>query len=76
MPRGQVWHEYFKDIDEPRLLPFFNAVPTSFSLTDEQVDKLIRAGRELLHRHLEFQRLLAETGGERRPVTVAASGPP
>ena len=54
----------FKDIEEPKLLQFFNAVPTSFSLTDEQVDKLIGAGRELLRRHPEFQRLLAEWGGD------------
>ena len=32
----------FSEIDEPKLLDFFNAVPTSFSLTDELVDKLIR----------------------------------
>lgn len=66
----------FKDVDEPALLQFFNAVPTSFSLTDEQVDKLILAGRELLRRHPEFQRLLAAWGGDTGAVPPASSGQP
>lgn len=49
----------FHDVPEPKLRLFFNQVPTSFDLTDEQVDKLIKAGRELLRRNPEFQRLVA-----------------
>ncbi|MCP3883344.1 MAG: hypothetical protein GY701_33815 [Sulfitobacter sp.] len=37
----------FRDVEQPETRRFFNRVPTSFSLTDEQVDKLIAAGREL-----------------------------
>ena len=65
----------FSKIDEPELLGFFNAVPTSFSLTDDQVDRLIRAGRELLRRHPEFQRLLAESGSDKSPM-ISPSGSP
>ena len=35
-------------IKHPETLAFFNAIPTSFALKDEQVDKLIEAGRQLL----------------------------
>jgi len=56
-------HVSFRDIDHPELLQFFNQVPTSFSLSDEQVDKLIAAGRELLRKNLEFQRFVAGLGG-------------
>ena len=55
----------FRDVPEPHLRLFFNQVPTSFDLTDEQVDKLIEAGRELLRRNSEFQHLLTELGGRR-----------
>ncbi len=34
----------FRDITPPSLIPFFNAIPTSFTLSDEQNDKLIKAG--------------------------------
>ncbi len=42
---------------------FFNKVPTSFSLTDEQVDRLIAVGGQLLRDDPEFQRLLADVNG-------------
>ncbi len=50
----------FNGIEEPERREFFNQVPTSFSLTDEQVDALIAAGGELLRNHPEFRRLLAD----------------
>ena len=57
-------HVGFRDIAQPEQLRFFNQVPTSFSLTGEQVDKLIAAGRDLLRNHPDFQRLVAGLGGE------------
>lgn len=54
----------FRDIRQPEQLRFFNQVPTSFSLTDEQVDKLIAAGRELLRSNPDYQRFVAGLGGE------------
>lgn len=50
----------FSDIDQSDRRVFFNRIPTSFSLTDEQVDNLIAAGRELLQANPEFHRLLAD----------------
>ena len=60
----------FRDVQQPEQLRFFNQVPTSFSLTDEQVDKLIAAGRELLRNNPEFSaircRVWAANGQRRR----------
>ena len=49
-----------KDVEDPRQRTFLNQVPTSFRLTDEQVDKLIEAGGELLRNNPEFRRLMAD----------------
>jgi NTE family protein len=53
----------FNDIDKPDLLHYFNLVTTSFDLSDEQVEKLIEAGRQLIRSDPEFQKLLALSGG-------------
>ncbi len=47
-------------IKHPETLAFFNAIPTSFALEDEQIDKLIKAGRQLLRDDPEFQQLLLD----------------
>jgi NTE family protein len=51
-------------VEDPDDQAFFNAVPTSFSLTEEQVDRLIQVGREQLRGNSEFQRLLADARRE------------
>lgn len=56
----QVDFTQLKEID----LPFFNAIPTSFTLSDEQVDKLIAAGRSLLRDNPDYQKLLADIADE------------
>ncbi|MCP3867570.1 MAG: patatin-like phospholipase family protein [Gammaproteobacteria bacterium] len=48
----------FEDIADPEQREFFQEIPTSFSLTDEQVDGLIDMGGQLLRENLEFRRLL------------------
>jgi NTE family protein len=53
----------FRDIQQPERRRFFNQVPTSFALSEDQVDRLIAAGREILREDPEFQRLLADLGG-------------
>ena len=53
----------FNDILHPDDRSFFNRIPTSFSLSDEQVDRLIEAGRELLRNNPNYQRLLKDLGG-------------
>ena len=49
-----------QEIKHPQTLAFFNAIPTSFALKDEQVDKLIEAGRELLCDNPDFKQLLID----------------
>ncbi len=49
-----------QDVPNPDLLAFLNGVPTSFKLSDEQVDKLIETGRTLLRNNPEFQKLVKE----------------
>ena len=49
-----------KKIKHPETLEFFNAIPTSFALKDEQVDKLIEAGRQLLREEPEYKQLLID----------------
>ena len=41
---------------------FLNAIPTSFDLSAEQVDRVVAAGRELLRNNAEFQRLVNDLG--------------
>ena len=53
----------FHDIKPPSLIPFFNAIPTSFTLSDEQNDKLIKAGWDLLRNHPVYQQLVRDLGG-------------
>jgi len=50
----------FKDIQDPEAKRFFNQIPTSFSISDEQVDRLIAAGGELLRNNPDFQRFLSD----------------
>ena len=53
----------FRNVKPESLIPFFNAIPTSFSLTDEQNDKLIKAGRDLLRNNPVYQQLVRDLGG-------------
>ena len=50
----------FKQVAQPQLKLFLNKIPTSFSLTQEQVETLIKSARELLREDPEFQQLLTE----------------
>lgn len=67
-PERPVKYHFIKvsllDIKRKDTLQFFNEVPTSFSLNDEQVDKLIEAGRELLRANPDFQELLSDIAGQ------------
>jgi len=54
----------FKLFADPGIKNFFNSLPTSLELTDEQVDSLITAGRDLLRNHPEYRRFLDSNQGE------------
>jgi len=56
----------FHGIQDVQQRLFLNQTPTSFSLTDEQVDGLIEAGGELLRNDPEFRRLVADMAAEAR----------
>ena len=63
-------HNYFIEVNfeqvaQPQLKLFLNKIPTSFSLTEEQVEKLIASARELVRFDPEFQRLLAELANQK-----------
>jgi len=47
---------------DPAALDYLNSIPTSFELDDEQVEKLIMAGRQLMRSDPEFQKLLIALG--------------
>jgi len=53
-----------QDIKDPATLDYVNNIPTSFKLDDEQVDKLIAVGRQLLRSDPEYQALLNELGSQ------------
>jgi NTE family protein len=50
----------FDDLADPQLRDYFNSLPTSFKLSQEQVDNLIEVGGKLLEQHPEFQKFLAD----------------
>jgi NTE family protein len=56
----------FRQIQDPERRRFFNQIPTNFHLSDEQVDRLIEAGGELLRNNPEFRRLLSDLEADRR----------
>jgi NTE family protein len=61
---GAEVHTYVADVafealEDPKERAYFNELPTSFTLDDEQVDRLIEAGRRLLRESPDFKRLLA-----------------
>ena len=58
----------FDDIQDADRNRYFNRIPTSFRLSEEQVDKLIAAGRELLRNNPDYRRLLASVQGGRAAV--------
>ena len=50
----------FDDVPDPEERQYFKHMRTSFKLSDEEVDQLREAGRRLLRRSPEFQKLLDE----------------
>ena len=54
-------HLRFRDLPDQELFEEINSVPTSLTLSKDQIDKLINAAHELLNNNPEFQRLLGRT---------------
>jgi NTE family protein len=60
----------FENLEDKKDRRYFKRIPTSFKLSDHQVDELIWAGRNLLLDSPDYQRLVAHVGGtlpERTP---------
>jgi NTE family protein len=53
----------FESLEDAAERDFFNAVPTTFNLSDATVDRLIAVGRRLLREDRDFQRLVAALRG-------------
>ena len=50
----------FHEIQQPELKTLLNEIPTSFNLSDKQVDTLIKSARDLLRNNPSFKKFLAE----------------
>jgi len=57
-------HVTIEDINQLELKLFLNKIPTSFTLTDEEVDTLIKTSRSLLRENKNFQNLLIKLNNE------------
>lgn len=53
----------FSALDSPGLQQYFNSLPTTLELDDEEVDSLIAAGRELLRQSEPYQQFLQRNQG-------------
>lgn len=52
-----------KGIQEKKMQTIFNKIPTSFALSKETVDQLVKGGHNLLLKDPEFQRLILDLKG-------------
>jgi NTE family protein len=59
---GYVVEVSFDNIEDPERRHMLKELPTNFSLSDEQVDDLRSAARELLEQSPDFRRLLRALG--------------
>ena len=50
----------FEDVPQPQLKLFLNKIPTSFNLTEEQVNTLITSAKDLVRADPEYQQLLTD----------------
>ena len=58
----------FEEVAQPQLKLFLNKIPTSFSLTAEQVNTLIKSAKDLLRADPEYQQLLKDLAKPKRSV--------
>lgn len=66
---GNDVHFYFVEVDfdaldSPTVLKYFNSLPTSLELSNEEVDNLVVAGRMLLRKSKPFQEFMARSNGQ------------
>ena len=69
-----IVHVAFDALPDAKERDYFNSVPTSFSLEEEQVDRLREVATKLLYGNKDFQRFVKELGG-RMPEVKAKAAP-
>jgi len=62
----------FKDLQSSEEKKYFNKIPTSFSLSKEQVDKLINVGQQLMRDNTRYQALLADIKASSSSASIPA----
>jgi NTE family protein len=62
----------FKQFADPAQAAYFLSLPTTFSLSDDVVDKLKAAAHTLLHQNVDFQRLKADLQAGRAGAAATA----
>jgi NTE family protein len=62
----------FDQLPDPKERDYFLNLPTSFALSNPQVDCLITAGRKLLRGSREYRDFLGELGGQHHPSAESA----
>lgn len=69
----------FSSLDSPTLLKYFNDLPTSLELSNEEINNLIAAGHQLLRQSKPFQEFMLRNNGtvvaspqEKKPCTILA----
>jgi NTE family protein len=55
----------FDHVRDEKARTYLERLPTSFSLSEEQVDRLIEAGRKLLRESPQYQEVLEQFDGDR-----------
>jgi hypothetical protein len=58
----------FDNVQDAKRRRYLKRIPTSFKLSDEQVDDLIQSGRELIAAEPQFQELLMNLDGDLPPA--------
>ncbi|HMB59813.1 MAG TPA: patatin-like phospholipase family protein [Xanthomonadales bacterium] len=57
----------FDEVEQSQLRQFLNGIPTSFNLSDEQVDKLISSAHMLLRENPQFKQFLSDLADPSAP---------
>jgi NTE family protein len=64
----------FPLLKDPQQREYFNSMPTSYRLSNEQVDRLIAAARTILRESAEFQQVIKDLGYRSPTSDARASG--
>jgi NTE family protein len=69
-----IAHVAFDALPDEKERAYFNSIPTSFYLEEEQVDRLREVAAKLLYTDKDFQRLVKDLGGRMPEVKASKAG--